>query len=276
MHAIFSIQMVISFANQKGGTGKTTTLLTLATYQSKQDKKILVIDLDPQASSTNYLLKFDENQENNLNLDQIVYRILVDNLGVEPMHIEGTNIDLIPSSSLLSRAELELAMSPDSIDNSRVRRLKTVLDQIKGNYDYVFIDCPGSLGLLTMNGLCASDSVVVVTSIGRFELNALKNFLKELDTTVRSYNPSLEILGILPTMVDPYPITDQIIKKMMDDPKIAEKLFKIGTVRGIPKNNAIRNATNEALSIWDYSPLSPSGQAYMKLWEEMESRMNPV
>lgn len=276
MHAIFSIQMVISFANQKGGTGKTTTLLTLATYQSKQDKKILVIDLDPQASSTNYLLKFDENQENNLNLDQIVYRILVDNLGVEPMHIEGTNIDLIPSSSLLSRAELELAMSPDSIDNSRVRRLKTVLDQIKGNYDYVFIDCPGSLGLLTMNGLCASDSVVVVTSIGRFELNALKNFLKELDTTVRSYNPSLEILGILPTMVDPYPITDQIIKKMMDDPKISEKLFKIGTVRGIPKNNAIRNATNEALSIWDYSPLSPSGQAYMKLWEEMESRMNPV
>lgn len=262
--------MVIAFANQKGGTGKTTSLLTFADYLSSLGKKILIIDMDPQASATGFLLKHDENNENNLTFDDIPYRMLIDGLGVEPRQIEGTNIFLIPSSGLLARAELELALMHDSIDNSRVHRLRAILNQKKEEYDYVFIDCPGSLGLLTMNGLAASEQVLIVSSVGKFERNSTRYFLKELERTmIGQYNPTLKVLGILMTMTDPHKITDNTLKALRQDETIGSLMFRTG----IPKNNAIRNATNESISIWKEDPYSPSARSYKEAWLEIVERL---
>ena len=264
--------MVIAFANQKGGTGKTTSLLTLADYLSSLGKRILIIDMDPQASATGFLLKHDENNENNLGFDEIPYRILIEGLGVEPRQIDESNIYLIPSSGLLARAELELALIPDSIDNSRVNRLRAIVDQKKEEYDYVFIDCPGSLGLLTMNGLSAADKVLIVSSVGRFERNSTKYFIREINNTViGQYNPRLSILGIAITMTDPFKITDETLAALRKDDGIGSLLFRTG----IPKNNAIRNATNESVSIFKYQPYSSSAKAYRDLWQEILERLHP-
>lgn len=260
--------MVISFAHQKGGTGKTTSLLSLADYLSSMGKSVLVIDLDPQASSTSFLLHFDENTENTLTSDQIAHKILTDGVDLEPTKLGESNIFLIPSSGLLSQTELNLAL--DNSENSRVHRLKNWLDTRKNDYDFVFIDCAGSLGILTMNGLVASDQVLVVSSIGKFERLSTKYFMKAINETVKAFNPSIQVLGILLTMTDPYNITDKTIASLKQDSEIESKLF----TSNIPKNNAIRNATNDSISIWKYDPYSPSAKAYIRVWEEIEQRLS--
>lgn len=262
--------MVISFTNQKGGTGKTTSALTTAQYLSKKGFLVLYIDLDPVASGTNSLMHFDDENENGLFQDETVYRWLIDCQELEIRKLEDSGISIVPSNHHTSQAELELALQSDSIENFRGHRLKKMLDQVKERYHYVIIDCPGNMGLLTLNGICASDAIITVTSVGKFERNATKNYIKTLNTILSEYNPDSRIAGILLTMTDPFPITEKTRKKMQMVPEINNLLFKTE----IPKNNAIRNAIDEDMPIWTYDPFSPSAKAYIKFWDELKLRLN--
>jgi chromosome partitioning protein len=176
---------------------------------------------------------------------------------------------LAPSAGSLYKAELELALMRDSIESSKFHRLKKMLDTVKDQYHYVLIDCHGGLGLLTLNALCASDEIIAVTSVGKFERNATRQFLKDIKSVMAEYSPATNILGVLLTMTDPYQITEKTRKKMQSIPEVSEKMFRTE----IPKNNAIRNATDEDKSIWTYDPFSSSAKAYIKLWEEIKSRL---
>lgn len=266
----YALPMVISFANQKGGVGKTTTALTLASYVANRGESVLVVDLDPQASATNALLKYGEGNENNLLLDEIVYKWLIDASELEIRKTDDNKIDLIPASGLLSKAEIDLALMSDSIENSRLHRLRAMLNSVKDKYHWVFIDLPGNMGLLTLNGLCASNEVIIVTAPGKYERESTRYFMKMIEQQVAEYNPSLNVLGVLLNKTDAYPITENTIKKMQDDPYVNSKMF----VTHIPKNNAMQNAANEDKPIWLFNPYSPGARAYVKLWNEIRERLN--
>jgi len=257
---------VIAFANQKGGTGKTTSVLTIASLLSKQQRTVLVIDMDPQASATSMLLALEENT---LLDDQTATTALLDGAELPILRVEKHNLDLVPASAMLSRAELELALVPDSIENSRVHRLKKALESIREDYDYVLIDCPGNLGLLTLNGLAACDHILTVSSIGKFERNASRFFVKYVDGLLSEYAPMVKHLGLLLTMTDAYPITDTMLSKLKEIPEVADKVL----LNTIPKNNAIRNATEQNESVLFYDIYSPSSKAYMRVLEELEERL---
>lgn len=258
---------VIAFANQKGGTGKTTTVLTFASLLAKQNKTVLVVDLDPQASITSLCLEFEENP---LLDDQTSTLALLEGSELPIVGVGKHGFDLAPASSMLARAELELALQPDTLEDSRIHRLKKVLETVKEDYDYVLVDCSGNLGLLTLNGIAASDYLLTVSSVGKFERSATSFFIKYVDSVViAKYAPQVKHLGILLTMTDAYPITDTMRSKMKEIPALADKVL----FNTIPKNNAIRNATESNKSGLDYDIYSSSSKAYMKAWEELEAKM---
>ncbi len=249
--------MVISIASQKGGTGKTTTSISLSAGLARRGKKVLLIDIDSQANSSKVLIP------NYLRLrkDETIYTTILER---KPFTIHETkikNLGIVPSHILLSDTDIELTVAKDH----REARLKRELDQMKHKYDYVFIDCPPALSWLTLNAFTASDKALIVVSPGYFELDSIVQISKTIQQVQEYFNSSLELLGFLFTMSDPTVNSKTSIKLLRQT--YPDSLLK--TI--IPRNTDVRDAHFNKSDVFDYAPQSTSAQAYTRLIDELLS-----
>ncbi len=247
--------MVISIASQKGGTGKTTTSISLAAGLARKGKKVLLVDIDSQANSSKVLLP----RYATIDKDQTLYRTILDR---EPLFVHPSslaNLEIIPSHILLSNTDVQLTAAIDH----REERLKRELDKIKGNYEFVLIDCPPALSWLTVNAFTASDKVLVVVSPGYFELDSIMQITKVLGDVRTFFNPRLELMGYLFTMSDPTLNTStslQLLRQTYTDQVIK-------TI--IPRNTDIRDAHFNKQDIFSFNPNAKTAHAYEKLINEI-------
>ncbi len=245
---------VISVANQKGGVGKTTTTVNLTACVGAMGNKVLLIDLDPQGNATSGL------GINKKDLKQTIYTLLVDG-GVASdciIHTEFDNIDVLAANIDLVGAELELVGR-----ENREFALKGIVEEIKDNYDYIFIDCPPSLGLLTINALVASDGVIVPLQCEYYALEGLSQLTNTINQVKRLLNPTLEICGIVLTMFDK---RTKLSQQVVDDVK---KYFPGRVFNGvIPRNIRLSEAPSFGKPIIFYDKWSKGALSYTKLAKE--------
>ena len=256
---------IIAIVNQKGGVGKTTTCINLASGLARKNFKVLIIDLDPQSNASLGL---------NVNVDQFsssIYDVLVNNLDLEqaiiPTYVK--NLDIAPASSLLTGAQLEIA---DLLGRERLLRTSVwkMLNAHIRYYDYILMDCSPSLNLLTINGLVAAQCVLVPIQAHYFSLEGMKELFSTLKVVRDRINPGLEILGILPCIVD---IRKKLSREMLDQLKdyFKEKMFK--TV--IRMNSALAEASAYGQSIFDFSPTCNGAKDYAQLVDEVVLATRP-
>ncbi len=246
---------VVSIASQKGGVGKTTTAISLSAGLVKQGKKILLIDLDSQANASKVLMSNYQELRNSDTVYQAISK-------QEPLPVHTSkisNLDIVPSHILISNTDVELASALDH----REARLKRQLDQIKDQYDYVLIDCPPSLGWLTLNAFTASDKVMVMVSPGYFELESIVQIGKTVEDVKAFFNPSFSLLGFLFTMSDP------TVNSRTSLQLIRQTYANLVLKTVIPRNTDIRDAHFERKDIYSYNPDAPSALAYQKLIREV-------
>ena len=244
---------VISVANQKGGVGKTTTTVNLSTLLAKKGKKVLLIDTDPQGNATSGLGVTKE-------LENSVYDILVGEIGFDETIQETAikNLKICPSNISLAGAEVELVSMM-----SREQRLKTKLDVIKDQYDYILIDCPPSLGLITLNAFTGSDSVLIPVQCEYYALEGLGQLLNTVNLVKKHLNKNLEIEGALLTMYDARTnLSNQVVKEVKK--YFENKVYK--TV--IPRNVRLSEAPSYGMPISIYDARSKGAKAYDKLTKE--------
>ncbi len=247
---------VISVANQKGGVGKTTTSINLSSSLAAAEKKILLVDIDPQANSSSGI--------NVSNHFPSIYEVLIDKKDVNEVIINTYMpfLDLLPSNINLVGAEIELI----NVQN-REGVLRNTLDPIKENYDFIIIDCPPSLGLLTLNSLAASDSVIIPVQCEYFALEGLGQLLNTINIVKKHFNKNLTIEGVLLTMYDTrlrlsHQVADEV-KKYFGD-----KVFN--TV--ISRNVRISEAPSFGKPIILYDAISSGSKNYMSLASELLER----
>jgi chromosome partitioning protein len=245
----------IAIFNQKGGVGKTTTNINLAACLALKRKKILIMDIDPQGNTTSGM-GFKKNE-----LVNTMYDILIDdkidpNEAILDTSIE--NLKILPASVSLAGAEIELVQL-----ESREHRLKKAVDRIKGNYDYLFIDCPPSLGLLTINSLTAVDSVLIPIQCEFYALEGVSQLMSTIDLVKQNLNPGLEIQGVILSMFDGRTnLSIQVVEEVKKYFK--EKVYT--TV--IPRNVRLAEAPSYGMPIMEYDPKSRGAEAYMEFAEE--------
>ena len=244
---------IISVANQKGGVGKTTTTVNLSTILAKKGKKVLLIDADPQGNATSGLGIEKE-------VEFSTYDILVNDTEMEQA-LQKTvikNLLLCPSNMNLAGAEVELVSMM-----SREQRLKEKLEEIKDNFDYIFIDCPPSLGLITLNAFTASDSVLIPVQCEYFALEGLGQLLNTVNLVKKHLNKTIMIEGALLTMYDIRTnLSNQVVKEVKK--YFNDKVYK--TV--IPRNVRLSEAPSYGMPITEYDPRSKGAKAYMKFAKE--------
>jgi chromosome partitioning protein len=247
--------MTISVASQKGGTGKTTTSISLAAGLAHKGKKVLLIDIDSQANSSKVLLP----NYRDIKKEQTIYNTIIKRL---PLNIHSTtisNLDLVPAHILLSSTDVELTVAKDH----REARLKRELDPIKGNYEFIFIDCPPALGWLTLNALTASEKVIVVVSPGYFEVEAIDQIADTIRETKTDYNPDLELIGLLFTM------TDQTLNTSTSLSLLKQAYPTLLLPRHIPRNTDLRDAHYSHQDIFTFNPKAYAAISYDKLIHEL-------
>ena len=250
---------IISIINQKGGVGKTTTVINLAAGLSMKGKKILVIDLDPQGNATTGLGLL-----NTSNSDATIYSVLNGNKKISEV-VQSTNFDnlkLITSNVDLSGLEVETAG-----DSRRAFKLKDeltpILNDSGASYDYILIDCPPSLSLLTIMALVASDSLVVPLQTEFFALEGLTQLMKTIERIKSNLNPTLEIRGILLTMFDKRnKLSGQVEKEARNYFK--DKVY----TTAVPRNVRLSEAPSHGIPVLLYDKICPGSKAYFKLTEE--------
>ena len=244
---------VISVANQKGGVGKTTTTVNLSTILAKKGKKVLLIDADPQGNATSGLGIEKE-------VEFSTYDILVNDIELRQA-IKKTmikNLLLCPSNMNLAGAEVELVSMM-----SREQRLKEKLEEIKDAFDYIFIDCPPSLGLITLNAFTASDSVLIPVQCEYFALEGLGQLLNTVNLVKKHLNKTIMIEGALLTMYDIRTnLSNQVVKEVKK--YFNDKVYK--TV--IPRNVRLSEAPSYGMPITEYDPRSKGAKAYTKFAKE--------
>lgn len=249
---------VFSIVNQKGGVGKTTTTVNLSAYLAQQNKKVLVIDLDPQGNATSGY-GFDKTE-----LNASVYDLLINETPIsDVIHTtKRKNIDMCPTNIDLAGAEVELvsAMSRETI-------LKRSIKEILPKYDFVLIDCPPSLGLLTLNALAASTGVIVPIQGEYYALEGLTQLIDTINLVKKCLNPSIGIFGVIITMFDG---RTQLTKQVVTEVKkyFGDKIFS--TV--IPRNIRLAEAPSFGKTIAEYDPRSKGGKAYSELAREVIGR----
>lgn len=252
---------VIAFSNQKGGVGKTTTCVNLAAYTARAGKRVLVVDMDPQGNASSALGFFERKDKKS------VYEVLVGDTeaagAVKKTETEG--LDIITSSGDLAGAELELAQ----VMIGRERVLDEKIEAVKEGYDFVFIDCPPSLGLLTVNSLAAADGVVVPIQCEYFALEGLSQMMNTIKLVKKFLRPAIEVEGVVITLYDG---RAKLSKGVVGE---IEKVFgdKVYLTK-IPRNVRLAEAPSYGKPVSDYDPKCAGAQAYEKLAEEFLRRIN--
>jgi chromosome partitioning protein len=247
----------IACANQKGGVGKTTTVINLASYLSLAGEQVLVIDLDPQGNATSGL-GLDRTQ-----FEHSVYDAIVDEMALTPIIVGGPlGIDVVPSAVALAGAEVELAPV-----EARERRLSRLIRDIADRYDFIFIDCPPSLGLLTVNALTAAGSVLIPLQCEYYALEGLTQLLATVNLIRDNLNPDLELEGVLLTMFDS--------RTNLSADVAAEARRHLGpsifdTV--VPRSVRLAEAPSHGQPIAQYRPDSAGATAYRSLADEFRRR----
>ncbi len=239
----------IAIFNQKGGVGKTTTNINLAACLAKRGKKVLVLDIDPQGNTTSGLgIKKKE-------LERSIYDLMVGEKITAREIIQETQIerlDIIPANVNLAGAEVALVRM-----DRREERLKNAIEEIKEDYDYIFIDCPPSLGLLTINSLTAVDSVLIPIQCEFYALEGVSQLMSTIDLVRQRLNPSIEIQGVILSMFDGRTnLSIQVVEEVKKYFK--EKVYT--TV--IPRNIRLAEAPSYGLPIFKYDPRSKGAEAY--------------
>lgn len=252
---------MIAVANQKGGVGKTTTAVNLTAALGQLGKKVLLVDVDPQGNSTSGL------GVNKRNLQCSTYELLVSTARAEEalIHTPFERVDLLPSNISLAGAEIELV----ELDN-RALRLKRALLPLKQDYDFIFIDCPPSLGIITLNAFTACDTILIPIQCEYYALEGLSQLMATLRQVKRLYNANLEIEGVLLTMYDSrLNLTTQVVAELKK--YFPQKIYR--TV--IPRNVRLSEAPSFGQPVLYYDRASKGSQAYLELAEEL-LRKNPA
>ena len=247
----------VTLVNQKGGVGKTTTAVSLAAALGRRGERVLLIDLDPQANATSALGVDGTGRQG-------IYDALLDDVSISDciVPVPEEHLDLVPSSRELSGAEVELVPQM-----ARERRLSSAMAPIRDRYDWVLVDCPPSLGLLTINALTASDSVIIPVQCEYMALEGLSRLMETLDLVRRNLNPGLTLLGVVLTMFDKRTrLSQQVVDEVRGH--FAETFETI-----IPRSVRLSEAPSHGHSIFLYEGSGRSAAAYDSLAAELLARV---
>lgn len=252
------MERIIAVANQKGGVGKSTTAINLTACLAEKDKKVLIIDIDPQGNTTSGL-GIDKND-----IDNTLYELLLNDADVEDTIIQNVieNVDMIPSNVNLSGAEIELV---DMEGKEYI--LKNIIDKVKDRYDFIIMDCPPSLNMLTINALAAATSVLVPIQCEYYALEGLSQLIRTIDLVRDRLNDKLEIEGVVFTMYDARTnLSLQVVENVKEN--LNQNIYK--TI--IPRNVRLAEAPSYGQPITIYDSKSTGAESYRLLAEEVINR----
>ncbi len=249
---------IIAIANQKGGVGKTTTAINLSACLAEAGQKVLVLDIDPQGNTTSGLgINKDE-------IENTIYQVILQEIEIEDAICRQVfeNLDVIPSNVNLAGAEIDLIDVED-----REYILKNAILKVRDNYDYVILDCPPSLSMLTVNAMTASDTVLVPIQCEYYALEGLTQLIHTINLVKKKLNPELELEGVVFTMYDSRTnLSLQVVENVKDNLK--QNIYK--TI--IPRNIRLAEAPSHGLPINIYDSKSSGAESYRLLAEEVMSR----
>ena len=251
---------IIAFSNQKGGVGKTTTCVNLATYLAAFGKKVLLIDLDPQGNATTGV-GVEKTKDT-----KTFYDVIVEECGIKDVIVDTqiVNLHVLPSNVDLAGAEIDLVQM-----ENREKILKSNIGEIKNNYDYILMDCPPSLGLITVNALTATDSVIIPIQCEFYALEGLSQLMNTIKLIKQYYNPNIEIEGVALTMKDNRSnLVNQVAEEIQNF--FGSKVYD--TI--IPRNVRLAEAPSHGLPIYLYDSKCTGGIAYQDLAQEFLKRNN--
>ena len=253
---------IFCVANQKGGVGKTTTTVNLAAGLSKVGQRVLVVDLDPQGNATM------GSGIDKRTLELTVYDVLLENASIAEVRQrkEAVGYDVVGANRELAGAEVELVEL-----ERRDQRLKTALAAVAVDYDFVLIDCPPSLSMLTLNGLCSAHGVIVPMQCEYFALEGLSDLVNTIKQVHANLNPALQIIGLLRVMFDPRITLQQQVSEQLKS-HFGNKVFD--TV--IPRNVRLAEAPSYGLPGVVFDPASKGAQAFVAFAQEMVSRIDSM
>lgn len=249
---------ILAVANQKGGVGKTTTSVNLAASLAATKRNVLLIDLDPQGNAT-MGVGVDKHE-----LDQTFCEVLLDGVAVESciLHLENIGIDLLPANADMTAAEVEL-MRSDGAET----RLKNIIVPLKDKYDFILIDCPPALNMLTLNALVASDGVIIPMQCEYYALEGLTSLMETIKQVQDTVNPKLKIEGLLRTMFDPRnTLSNDVSAQLIEH--FGDRVYR--TI--VPRNVRLAEAPSHGLPALMYEKTSRGALAYLALAGEMLRR----
>ena len=251
---------IVAFANQKGGVGKTTTCINIAGYLSVMGKKVLVVDLDSQGSATSGL-GIDKNQDYITMYDAICGENEITEV-IQKTFLH--NLDIVPATVDLAGAEIELVQM-----KNREHVVKNILEKVKISYDYILIDCPPSLGLLTVNALTACDTVMIPIQCEFFALEGLSQLMNTIKLVKKHLNDNIDVEGVILTMKDN---RSNLIQQVSQEIQrfFGEKVYKAS----VPRTIRLAEAPSHGQPIMIYDPKGKGGVAYMEVTREFLKRNN--